>query len=140
MPVIFVLFKGVTKTSLSWISKLRYLTRHPSAPSHPQSDVQMLRYEQVGDEHKLPQVPKGTLTGLRSCMRNKNRTTPAVGDDTTVALQSGGGGEMLTYVSADYDYHRQLKIGAVGGGGSEIWAGQTQTPGTPPSSRGKGAK
>jgi hypothetical protein len=121
MPVIFVLFKGFSKKSLTWMSKLRYhMTLRRSNATQPPassgaSDVQMLPYEQVGDGEgeKLPQVPKGTLTGLRRWMRNKDRTTPVGDTQPSAALTTNG---VLTYVSADYDYHSQLKkVGGLGG-------------------------
>lgn len=103
LPVIFVLFRGITAKSLTWMSKLR--RSRPSQPTGA-SDVEMLKYQEVGSE-KLPAVPKGTLTGLKKWMRNKNRTSPVTETQVT-ALSTNG---VLTYVSADYDYHQQLKQG-----------------------------
>ncbi len=134
MPVIFVLLKNVTNSSLTWISKLRYLT----LGSGPKSDdAQLHSGDSLAAEKQRKQglsvvaVPKGTLTGLRSWMRNKNRTVPIPEEDETYITGKDSGGTMLTFVSAEYDYHRQLKREVAEGGQGEGASGR----GTPPSSR-----
>ncbi|KAI1284151.1 hypothetical protein F5Y07DRAFT_407642 [Xylaria sp. FL0933] len=101
MPVIFVLFRSFTTWSVSWVSRLRSVTSRARKQNHSaeSGDIQLLHYNNM-DESSLPTPPKGALTGLRSFMRNFNRTNPAKTQLTNMSL---------TYASADYDYHAQLK-------------------------------
>lgn len=56
MPVVFVMFKGVTQNTLKWESKLRSWT------ARSKSDIEMQPYTEV-ENGSLPQVPRGTLGG-----------------------------------------------------------------------------
>ncbi len=110
MPVIFVMFKGVAQNTLSWAAKLKSWT------TRSKSDVEMQPYVEV--EHgNLPQVPRGTLRGLRSFMQRVHRSRPT---DTGLMLTQPSHGEVLTYVSTDYDYHTHLarQDGSIAGGPS----------------------
>ncbi|KAI0503201.1 hypothetical protein F5B22DRAFT_652278 [Xylaria bambusicola] len=101
MPVIFVLFRGLTAWCASQVSKLwslAGLSKRTNGPIEP-VDTQPL-HDDMSDKKKLPEWPKGTLTGLRSLMRNFNRTNPA---------KTQTANSCVTYDSVDYDYHMQLK-------------------------------
>ncbi|KAJ2996329.1 hypothetical protein NUW58_g1001 [Xylaria curta] len=104
MPVIFVLFKGFTAWSASWVTRIWSLNSRTRRQKHSteSGDVQMPHYNPI-DENNLPVPPKGALTGLKSFMRNFNRTNLAKTQTTNMSL---------TQVSVDYDYHAQLKQGA----------------------------
>jgi hypothetical protein len=101
MPVIFVVFRGFTIWSASWATKIwSLISRGRTQDGLSQaSDIQLVRYNEMSGSH-LPEVPKGSLTGLKSFMRNFHRTNPVKTQTTTVPL---------TYASMDYDYHAQLK-------------------------------
>lgn len=59
----------------------------------------MASYKGIGDD-VLPPVPNGGMKGLRSFMRNFNRTRPATSQaDAT---------QLLTVQSADYNYHAHM--------------------------------
>lgn len=114
MPVVFVMFKGVTQNTLKWESKLRSWT------ARSKSDIEMQPYTEV-ENSSLPQVPRGTLGGLRSFIQSVHRSRPT---DTQLMLTQPSQGEVLTYVSADYDYHTRLgQPGAkiVEGSSSKEW-------------------
>lgn len=101
MPVIFVLFKGFTAWCGLWASKfwsLAGLSKRTNDPTKL-AGVQPL-CDEISDKKALPESPRGTLTGLRSLMRNFNRTIPA---------KTHTGNTGVSYNSADYDYHTQLK-------------------------------
>lgn len=98
MPVVFVMFKGVTQNTLKWASKLRSWT------ARSKSDIEMQPYTEV-ENGSLPQVPRGTLGGLRSFIQRVHRSRAT---DTQLMLTQPSQGEVLTYVSADYDYHTHL--------------------------------
>ncbi|KUI66481.1 hypothetical protein VM1G_02343 [Cytospora mali] len=101
MPVVFVLFKGAAVETASWVAKLRSW----SSRSRNKTDIEMQPCTEEG-KVLLPSVPRGTLTGLRSFMRGAGRSRPA---DTQVSSKEVSHEEVLTYVSADYDYHTQLR-------------------------------
>ncbi|ROV89586.1 hypothetical protein VMCG_09947 [Cytospora schulzeri] len=110
MPVTFVLFKGTLDRSAAWLSGLLHLTtgRTPKpsgANSNGRRDEQI--HPQKGadaNSQKLPQIPKGTVTGLRSFVRNFGHR-----DIEKSAAHLSTDNIMLTVVSEDYDYHRAIQ-------------------------------
>lgn len=75
MPIVFVLFRGLTTKSESAWSYVRDLVRGRSRDttksSTADSNAPFRKMETPGE---LPQVPKGTLTGLMSFVRGNGRT------------------------------------------------------------------
>lgn len=111
IPVAFVLFRGIAKKSSMWASHIWYnLTggyrkaTEPSGASEGQNDLPL--GQKVTDDQKLPQVPKATMTGLRSFL-GRFGTTKAETAQTSVPTD----GLRLTMMSTDYDYHQQLRAG-----------------------------
>ncbi|KAI1408106.1 hypothetical protein F5Y13DRAFT_205087 [Hypoxylon sp. FL1857] len=99
MPVVFVLFKGITLETASWVAKLRFWTHRN------RRDIEMQSYVAVNEDH-LPQVPTGTLGGLKSFMR---RAYHSRAGETQLTLTPSTHGEFLTHVSADDEYHAHLQ-------------------------------
>ncbi|CAH0033774.1 unnamed protein product [Clonostachys rhizophaga] len=99
MPVIIILFKGFNSWSTQFLSRIRssISTSRKFSDRSKDSDIEMLRYEGL-EENGLPEVPRGTMTGMRTFMSNFNRTRPA-------KMQT----EILTVASADLNYHAQLR-------------------------------
>uniref|UniRef100_A0A0B7KC78 Rhodopsin domain-containing protein n=1 Tax=Bionectria ochroleuca TaxID=29856 RepID=A0A0B7KC78_BIOOC len=99
MPVIIILFKGFNSWSTQFLSRIRSSISNSRKFSDrsKDSDIEMLRYEGI-EENGLPEVPRGTMTGMRTFMSNFNRTRPA-------KMQT----ELLTVASADLNYHAQLR-------------------------------
>lgn len=113
IPVIFVLFKGAMETSSTWASRFWYnLTggyRKGSGPSGgSEGQMNALPYRQVDNEHNLPQVPKATMTGLRTFLGRVGRTKA---EKTEASMFTDD--LNLTAVSVDYDYHRHLREGSM---------------------------
>lgn len=118
MPIIFVLFKSMLEKSVSWASKI-WSSRSTSRRLGPKSmdlsttgasSSQMNPYKEVGNKQEtLPQVPQGTLTGLRSFMRNAGRSRP-MKTQTTVTVND----VVLTPMSGEYDYYGQQRGGLFG--------------------------
>lgn len=113
IPVAFVLFKGMAEKSSTWARQFwsnftggYRKTTDPSGPSKDQMN-QPLHY-QANYDPELPQVPKATMTGLRSFFdrfgHSKAEKTQATAytDDLN-----------LTMMSVDYDYHKHLRAGSV---------------------------
>ncbi|ROV92952.1 hypothetical protein VSDG_06388 [Cytospora chrysosperma] len=119
MPVIFVLFKGTLDKLVGWLSGLLHLITGHSRDSSNMgpnggNDIHITLYKCVdGGGQELPQVPKGTVTGLRSFVRNFGRTDV---EKTEGHLSTDG--NMLTVVSEVYDYHQHFRDGAP-------WMGQS---------------
>ncbi|TGJ80419.1 hypothetical protein E0Z10_g8347 [Xylaria hypoxylon] len=99
MPVVFVVFKGIGSKTASLAAKLRSWT------TRNKSDTDMKPYSTV-EEASLPSIPGGTLHGLQSFMRRALRSRQT---DTRLTLTPSTHGEVLTYVSADDDYHAHLQ-------------------------------
>ncbi|KAH8893929.1 hypothetical protein GQ53DRAFT_821803 [Thozetella sp. PMI_491] len=106
MPIIFGTLKGFATTTGSWITKLRYSrTSKGTGDSEPsQGSEANISKEKVIEDDRLPPVPHGEIRGLKSFMRNFNRTKPAI----TQTQMS----EAPTLRSVDYSYHEHLKQGA----------------------------
>lgn len=121
MPVIFVLLKGTLEKPAGWLSGLVHLiTGHSRKSSDTSPDggsgVQINPYMGVDESsQELPQVPKGTVTGLRSFVRNFGRTDV---EKTQSHLPTDG--IVLTVLSEDNDYHQQFRDG-------RPWMGQPAT-------------
>ncbi|KAI1121345.1 hypothetical protein F5Y10DRAFT_282568 [Nemania abortiva] len=98
MPVVFVLFKDFAATTLSWAAKLRSWTSRGKSATRIQSASEV-------ENPQLPIVPKGTLSGLKSYIRRAYLSTSA--RSRAVSTQASDG-ELLTYVSSDYDYHTYM--------------------------------
>jgi len=99
MPVVFVLLKGVKKSS-TYGTLLRYFrtrtrsSRNVEDESHPVEDAPQKK------NVKLPTIPKPTMTGLMSFIRHGDRS------------QRGQATEMSSYSelgSVNVDYNRELK-------------------------------
>ncbi|ROW14974.1 hypothetical protein VPNG_03462 [Cytospora leucostoma] len=99
MPVVFVLFKSFAAETRSWAARLRSWT------TRGKTDLEMLSHSGIADAD-LPRIPKGTVTGLRNFMRGAHSSSLL---DTHMTLMQAAPGEVLTYVSVDYDYHTQLR-------------------------------
>ncbi len=109
MPVVFPLLKELSKRSHSWTTKLRTNTigRFKPASHSRTNDPNALHYLEVPEEG-LPQIPKGTLKGLRSFFRNYRRTrTDQLYTQTELSTT-----KILTGTSNSDDYHAQLREGA----------------------------
>ncbi|KAI1760117.1 hypothetical protein GGR53DRAFT_102855 [Hypoxylon sp. FL1150] len=98
-PVVFILFEGLALETASWAAKLRSWT------NRNEGDIEMQSYMAI-DYRLLPQVPKGTLSGLKSFMRKAYHSSPG---DIQLTLSPSTAGEVITYVSADDDYHSHLQ-------------------------------
>lgn len=116
MPVIFALCKGFAKR---YLSKFKLFRRSAATDEElygemPQPHQQLQKPpgtpEVFNKEVKLPPIPKAKLSGLKTWMRNLNRTTPA---ETKFSNDGSTGSDTLasnlTYASADYDYHRHMR-------------------------------
>ncbi|KAK7214246.1 hypothetical protein V2G26_021424 [Clonostachys chloroleuca] len=102
IPIVFVHFKSLGNLSGSWFSKIRYMSgRKDSSGRGGSTDKQILDSHEIemGPAASLPQVPKGTMTGVRSFMRNFNRT------NKLHMTQTG----LLSVDSLEYTYHDQLQ-------------------------------
>jgi hypothetical protein len=103
MPVVFVLFKGFSSRSASWISRIGSSlvpSNRKSTSRSAASGIRAPEYQKMDDE-SLPAIQRGTLTGLKDSMRNFNRKKPAT---RTIPM----GTELMTIRSVDYSYHAQL--------------------------------
>ncbi|KAK7948806.1 uncharacterized protein PG986_009692 [Apiospora aurea] len=104
MPIVFVHFKGLASSCSSCINKLRYLA--PNSKRHASGEAYDDPKGSYGglSEHELPPpVQEKGLGGLKSLMRNFNRTERLA---TQVTYS-----EVLTVQSAEYDYHGQFRQG-----------------------------
>jgi hypothetical protein len=101
IPIVFVHFKSLGSLSGSWFSKIRYMSgRKGSSGRGGSTDKQILDSHEIEmGPAGLPQVPKGTMTGVRSFMRNFNRT------NKVHMTQTG----LLSVDSLEYTYHDQLQ-------------------------------
>lgn len=112
MPVIFVLFRGLTVRSESAWSYVRDLVRGRSRdttgkPSTADSNAPFKKMEMPGRDHELPKVPKGTLSGLMSFVRGSGRT----GNRTKVGSHVGVTAVTETLVEMEpvgQSYHNYL--------------------------------
>lgn len=105
MPITFVLFRVVAVETISWAAKLRSWT------TGSKTEIELPPYHNA-KHTSLPMVPKGTMTGVKSFMRRVYRSKPG---DSHLTSSQPTDGDMLTYVSADYDYHNHL-----GGRGTQV--------------------
>ncbi|KAK8039616.1 hypothetical protein PG993_008027 [Apiospora rasikravindrae] len=105
MPIVFVHFKGLVSWFSSWFTKLRHLTQKNSKrPASGESDDDLKGSYRGFCEHELPPpVQEKGLRGLKSMMRNFNRTERAA---SRIAYS-----EVLTVQSTEYDYHGQFRQG-----------------------------
>lgn len=104
----FVLFKGMVEKSSTWSSNLWYkFTGGNSKPTDPsvasEDPTKQPPHAQPNYDPNLPQVPKATMTGLRSYFgkfgHSKAEKTNARTDMD------------MTLMSVDYDYHEHLRAG-----------------------------
>lgn len=97
MPVVFVLFKGFSNKFLR-IPSLRYFRSRGRRTAEGQDQLPV-----SVPKEKLPQIPKATMTGLRSFIRKAYRSqAPAT---TQISAYS----ELNSIGSINDDYHAQLK-------------------------------
>lgn len=113
IPVAFVLFKGMVEKSSTWASHFWYnftggyhRTTDPSGPRKGQ--MNQLQHHQANYDAKLPQVPKATMTGLRSFF---DRFGQSKAEKTHATVYTDD--LNLTVMSVDYDYHQQLRAGSM---------------------------
>lgn len=99
MPITFVLFKIIAVETISWASKLRSWT------TRSKTEIELPSYHNVKNT-SLPMVPRGTMTGVKSFMQRIYRSKPG---DSHLTSSQPADGELLTYVSAEYDYHNHLE-------------------------------
>ncbi|RYP91932.1 hypothetical protein DL770_001906 [Monosporascus sp. CRB-9-2] len=104
MPIVFVMFKGLLKRSESaWMSLVGYLRSQSkrSGLATTESDTKVSS-DTPGD--RLPQIPKGTLSGLTSFIRKGPRSqgpkTPGVETQASTYFELR---------SVDYDYHNYVQ-------------------------------
>lgn len=109
LPVVFVTLKGMSKSG-PWATFMKYIRskdRHngayhsdgPLPLHHPTDDM-------PGDGKGLPQVPRGTMTGMRTFIRNVHHSKPSKSIVVTTELHSFTG-----LASIDDSYHAQLQNG-----------------------------
>lgn len=110
MPVVFVLFRGMFEKSLTWATKWYGSTR--ARKSEPEEHILQTEdfdpYLELHDGQDLSVVPKATLTGPKTFVRNIGRTKPAQAR-TGISVSDE---VMLTYATVDDHYHDQLRQGA----------------------------
>lgn len=113
MPIVFSLFSGFVERSALWMSGIISLTTGRSrktsnmSPSGGSDALGNPPYKGAdGTEQKLGEVPNGTVTGLRSFVRN-------IGRGNNKQSQTGISTDQiaLTVVSEDYDYHQHFREG-----------------------------
>lgn len=109
----FVLFKGMVEKSSTWASHFWYnftggYRKATDPGSASKGQMKQPVYPQSNYDPKLPQVPKATVTGLRSFIdkfghsKAEKAHTNSYTDDMN-----------LTVISMDYDYHAQLRAGSM---------------------------
>lgn len=108
----FVLLKGMVEKSSTWSSYFWYkFTRRSSSSSKPTDPGGVsrgpIKQPQPSYDPELPQVPKATMTGMRSFFdkfgHSKAKKTHATAHTD---------GLDMTLRSVDYDYHKQLRAGS----------------------------
>ncbi|KAI1462046.1 hypothetical protein F4805DRAFT_411862 [Annulohypoxylon moriforme] len=100
MPVIVVTLKNsMTNMNLMWDSIRRYGTRHLPGTSR---QVSKLPSHTISEE-RLPEIPSGTVSGLRSFVRRIYRSN----NQSTANLTYPA--TFVTVESVDQDYHIQLR-------------------------------
>lgn len=109
----FVLLKGLAEKSSTWSSHFwSKFTAGSSKPTDPNGvsggQINQPLHAQPKYDPKLPQVPKATMTGMRSFFdkfgNSKAEKTHATADTD---------GLDMTLMSVDYDYHKQLRAGSM---------------------------
>ncbi|KAI0521604.1 hypothetical protein F5B22DRAFT_661947 [Xylaria bambusicola] len=98
MPVVFIIFKDFAVTTLSWATKIRSWTSRGKSTTRIQSNSKF-------EDPQLPIAPKGTLNGLKSYIRRAYRSTLA---RSGVVPSQASDGELISYVSSDYNYHTHM--------------------------------
>lgn len=99
MPVVFVLFKGAVAETRTWVAKLRSWT------ARSKMDLEMQSYSEVDKIHP-PSTPGGTISGVKTCVQGAHHWSPGNTHETLIQTTHG---QVLTYVSAEYDYHTHLR-------------------------------
>lgn len=123
LPVVFATVKGFTTGDI-WATIARYVkTRgHRSGtwglngvgePKLPSTDIS-------GDENDLPEIPRGTMTGVRTFIRKAHRS--GSGDSINVTTESHTFSELS---SVDDCYHSQLQRGYFEGSRTNLTHEQT---------------
>lgn len=110
IPVAFVLLKGMVEKSGTWSSRFWYkFTGGNSKPTDPNGASKEPKKQppnaQPDYEPNLPQVPKATMTGLRSYFDKFGHSK----EEKTNARNNMD----MTLISVDYDYHEHLRAGPV---------------------------
>ncbi|KAH8898416.1 hypothetical protein GQ53DRAFT_817688 [Thozetella sp. PMI_491] len=107
VPIIFVHFKGFASWSGAWITKIRYQTHgtkgNKQADPGDVREINIIADNNFHGQDNLPSIPDGRMKGLKSLLRNFNRTKPAT---TQTAMT-----ELLTVESGGYSYHEHLRQG-----------------------------
>lgn len=113
IPVSFTLFKNAKENSSSWASRIWYHFpggyRKATGPSDAGNEqMPSPPYRQTRDDGTLPKVPRATITGLRSFLGRVGHTKAQRSQTSEYEEELN-----LTIVSADYDYHQQLRAGSM---------------------------
>lgn len=114
IPVAFVLFKGMVEKSSTWSSYVWYKftgggsSRPTDSGGVSRGPNKQPLHAQPNYDQELPQVPKATMTGMRSFFDK-------FGHSTAEKTQGNANidGMDMTLKSVDYDYHKQLRAGPV---------------------------
>lgn len=109
LPVVFATVKGFTTGGL-WTTIVRYVktggNRSGASGSDGVGEPKVPSTGTSGDEHHLPKIPRGTMTGVRTFIRKAHRSKS--GDTINVTT------ELHTFSesgSIDDSYHSQLQRG-----------------------------
>lgn len=109
LPVVFSTIRGVAKVGM-WATLVRYVKSGGRYSGASGSGGPVPQKEPITgiseDSNGLPQIPQGTLTGVKSFIRKAYRSKPANTINVTTELHTFSG-----LASIDDDYHAQLQRG-----------------------------
>lgn len=109
LPVVFATVKGLT-TGDVWATIARYVKtrghRNGASGSGSVGEPKLPSTDTSGDENDLPEIPRGTMTGVRTFIRKAHRSGSS--DSINVTTESHTFSDLE---SVDDYYHSQLQRG-----------------------------